>query len=148
MSSMSQGPPPNWPPQQPQPQQPQPPQPPAQNPFGDQPPYHPYAPGGPYAPGSPFGPQRPSDLADDPAMRWVLPVGQSIWAILSGYLGLISLLMCFLGPFAVLTGIISIVEMRRNPRLSGWGRAIVGIVLGTVGSLGLVVLVIALLSDR
>ena len=127
---MSQTPPPNWPPQQPQ------------NPFGDQPPYNPYAPGGPYAP------QKPPDLADDPAMRWVLPVGQSIWAIVSGYLGLFSLLVCFLGPFAVLTGVIGMMEMRRNPRLSGWGRAIVGIVLGALGSLGLVFMVFALASGR
>jgi hypothetical protein len=136
---MSQTPPPNWPPQQP----PQPPQ----NPFGDQPPYNPYVPGGPYAPGGPFAPQRPPDLADDPAMRWVLPVGQSVWAIISGYLGLFSLLFCFLGPFAVLTGIVAIAEMRRNPRLSGWGRAIVGILLGLLGSIGMVLIVIALIAD-
>jgi hypothetical protein len=90
---------------------------------------------------------RPADIADDPAMRWVLPVGQSVWAIISGYLGLISLAACFLGPFAVITGIIAVAEMRRNPRLSGWGRAIIGIVLGALGSLGLVMMIIALAAS-
>jgi hypothetical protein len=29
-------------------------------------------------------------------------------------------------------------DLRRNPNLSGWGRAIVGLVLGILGTLGLV----------
>lgn len=123
---MSATPPPNWPPQPPP------------NPFGDQPLGDPYAPGA-YRPGQP-----PPDIADDPAMRWVIPVGQSVWSIASGYLGLLSLGLCFLGPFAVLTGVIAIVELRKNPRLSGWGRAIVGIILGSLGSIGLVLMIIAL----
>jgi hypothetical protein len=125
---MSATPPPNWPPHQPP------------NPFGDQPPGDPFAPGA-YRPGQPS-----PDIADDPAMRWVLPVGQSAWSIASGYLGLLSLALCFLGPFAVLTGVVAIVELRKNPRLSGWGRAIIGIVLGSLGSIGLVVLIIVLAS--
>ena len=108
------------------------------NPFGDQPPGDLFAPGA-YRPGQPS-----PDLADDPAMRWVLPVGQSVWSIVSGYLGLLSLALCFLGPFAVLTGVMAIAELRKNPRMSGWGRAIIGIVLGSLGSIGLVAMIIAL----
>jgi hypothetical protein len=80
-------------------------------------------------------------------MRWVLPVGQSVWSIASGYLGLLSLAICFLGPFAILTGVVAIAELRKNPRMSGWGRAIVGIVLGSLGSIGLVALIVALVAD-
>lgn len=122
-------PPPNWQP------------PPGQNPFGDQ-----HRPADPFAPGGPYQGRSP-DIADDPAMRWVLPVGQSTWAIVSGYLGLISLAACFLGPFAVFTGIMAIREMRRNPRLSGWGRAIVGIVLGALGSIGFVVMIVVIANE-
>ncbi|MDX1946468.1 MAG: DUF4190 domain-containing protein [Pirellulaceae bacterium] len=115
------------------------------NPFSDRPPT---SPGQPTRAADPFAPGqfRPAggDIGDDPAMRWVLPVGQSFWAIASGYLGLLSLAFCFLGPFAVLTGIVAIREMRANPRMSGWGRAIVGIVLGSIGSLFLVGFIIAL----
>jgi hypothetical protein len=142
-------------PQPPQNQSPQnpfgPQQPP--NPFSDQPygqpPYQPppgY--GDPYAPGGIASQHMQSpDIANDPAMRWVLPVGQSVWAIASGYLGLLSLALCFLGPFAVITGIVAIAEMRKNPRLSGWGRAIIGIVLGALGSLGLALMIISLAAS-
>ena len=119
------------------PQPPDLPPPHSQNPFRDQPPYPQYTPGS-YAP--------LPDISEDPAMRWVLPVGQSMWSIISGYLGLLSIALCFLGPFAVLTGVLAIVELRKNPRQSGWGRAIIGIVLGTLGSIGLVIMIIALAS--
>lgn len=111
-------PPPNWPP------------PGSGNPFADQPPG--YGPGG--YPGGPNGHGPPTSIEDDPAMRWVLPVGTSGWAIAAGYLGLFSLL-CLPGPLAILCGLMAIRELRRNPKLSGWGRAIFGLVLGTLGTL-------------
>src|SRR5687767_14605137 len=97
-------PPASWPPQGPG------------NPFSEQPP-SPYGPGGPY-PGGPYpGPYgQPPRLEDDPAMRWVIPVGTSGWAIAAGYLGLFSLL-CFPGPLAVVCGLMAIRELRRNPRM-------------------------------
>lgn len=67
-------------------------------------------------------------------MRMLLPVGRSPWAIASGYLGLLSVLFIF-APFAVLCGVIAIVHMRRNPAMHGMGRAIFGIVMGTVFTL-------------
>ena len=70
-------------------------------------------------------------------MRWVLPVGTSGWAIAAGYLGLFSIL-CLPGPIAILCSIMAIRDLRRNPRLSGWGRAIFGLVLGTLGTLMLI----------
>jgi Domain of unknown function (DUF4190) len=71
------------------------------------------------------------DLGDDAAMRLLLPVGQSGWAIASGYLGLLSLL-CFPAPFAIVTGILALREIRRNPRKHGTGRAIFGIAMGSI----------------
>ncbi len=86
------------------------------------------------------------DLGDDPAMRLILPVGLSGWAIVSGYLGLISVL-CLPSPFALLTGILAIREMRRNPKKHGMGRAIFGIVMGSIGTVLLVIwLVVYLVS--
>ena len=82
------------------------------------------------------------DLGDDPAMRMLLPVGLSGWAIVSGYLGLISVL-AVPGPFAVLTGILAIREMRRNPKKHGMGRAVFGIVMGGIGTVALVLALIA-----
>jgi hypothetical protein len=74
------------------------------------------------------------DLGDDPAMRLLMPVGLSGWAIASGYLGLISVL-AVPAPFALLTGILAIREMRRNPKKHGMGRAVFGIVMGTFGTI-------------
>lgn len=83
------------------------------------------------------------ELGDDPAMRMLLPVGLSGWAIASGYLGLISVL-CVPGPLAVLTGVLAIREMKRNPKKHGMGRAIFGIVMGSLGTIGLLLVLIAL----
>ena len=127
---MSQAP-PNWP------QQPG-----GENPFSDRG-QSPFGPGGPY-PG-PFNP--PPRIEDDPAMRWVLPVGTSVWAIAAGYLGLFSLI-CFPAPLALLCGIVAVYQLRKNPRLSGWGRAILGIVLGTLGSIGLAFFLVALAAGH
>jgi len=61
--------------------------------------------------------------------RYILPVGRSGWAIASGYLGLISVLI-IPAPFALLTGILAIRAMRRDPKKHGMGRAVFGIVMG------------------
>src|SRR5215203_3119045 len=71
------------------------------------------------------------DIGQDAGIRMLIPVGLTGWAIASGYLGLISVLL-IPAPFAVLTGIVAIREMRRNPKKHGMGRAIFGIVMGTI----------------
>jgi hypothetical protein len=91
--------------------------------------------------------RRPPDIGEDPAMRMLLPVGRSGWAIASGYLGLISVL-CFPAPFALLTGILAIREMNRNPKLHGMGRAIFGIIMGSLGTIGLLAVLIAVLAEK
>lgn len=80
-------------------------------------------------------PPRPiQDLGEDPAVRLLLPVGRSGWAIAAGYLGLFATL-CFPAPIAIIVSIIAIVHLRRNPKLHGWGRAIFGLVMGIVFSI-------------
>ena len=86
------------------------------------------------------------DVADDPAMRLLIPVGRSLWAIAAGYLGLFSVLMCP-APLALVTGIIAIIDIKKNPQRHGMGRAIFGIVMGTIFTLlGLIGIVAALLA--
>jgi len=72
-------------------------------------------------------------MGDDPLLRWVLPVGRSGWAIAAGYLALFSVLL-IPAPFALATGIVAIVVIRRNPSKHGMGRAIFGIVMGALGT--------------
>ena len=77
----------------------------------------------------------------------LLPVGRSLWAIVAGYLGLISVLLVP-APFALITGIIAIRDMRRNPKLRGMGRAVFGIVMGSLGTIGLLLAAILWASTR
>lgn len=99
------------------------------------------APGGPpplqqpYAVAPPL-PPRFAPAGADPALRWVLPVGRSGWAIASGYLGIFSLLGIF-APFAVITGLLAFREIKKNPQLGGRGRAVFGIVMGSLVMLGI-----------
>lgn len=86
------------------------------------------------------------DIGQDPGMRMLLPVGLSGWAIAAGYLGLVSVLL-IPAPFALLTGILAVREIRRNPKKHGMGRAIFGIVMGTLGTL-MVLLVLVALADH
>jgi hypothetical protein len=82
------------------------------------------------------GPPRPSP-GDDPMVRMLLPVGRSGWAIAAGYLGLLSLLGIF-APFALITGILAVRDIRRHPEKHGLGRAWFGIVMGALLSIVLV----------
>ena len=87
------------------------------------------------------------DIGQDAGIRMLLPVGRSLWAIASGYLGLISVLL-IPAPFAILTGVLAIMEMRRNPKKHGMGRAIFGIVMGSIGTMALLATVVALMAER
>ena len=73
-------------------------------------------------------------LGEDANMRMLLPVGRSLWAIASGYLGLLSILLVF-APFALITGILAILDIRKNPEKHGMGRAIFGVAMGAFFSL-------------
>ena len=77
-------------------------------------------------------------LGDDSDLRWLLPVGRSPWAIAAGYLGLFSILLVF-GPFAVAAGVLGLRQINANPRMHGRGRAVFGIVAGTLATLALIV---------
>ena len=93
--------------------------------------YAQYAPPGHYpVPGYYSAPQ----AGDDPAVRWLAPVGRSGWAIAAGYLGLLSLFPLF-GPVALICSIIAISHLKKNPHLRGMGRAVFGLVMGIIFSL-------------
>src|SRR5262245_20994357 len=87
--------------------------------------------------------EREVDYGQDPAMRMLIPIGLSGWAIASGYLGLFSVL-CIPAPLALITGILAIREIKRNPKKHGMGRAIFGIIMGSVGTIALLIWLTAL----
>ena len=80
---------------------------------------------------------------DDSGMRLIAPVGVSGWAIASGYLGLVSVLI-LPAPFAILTGVMAIRDIRKNPKNHGMGRAIFGIIMGALFSIPTLILVVSL----
>lgn len=80
------------------------------------------------------------DLGQDPAMRMLLPVGRSAWAVLAGYLGLLAPLLVF-APLALATGIAAVVEIQRRPEKHGMGRAFFGIVMGALFTVGLLIVI-------
>jgi hypothetical protein len=79
------------------------------------------------------------DLGQNAGMRMLLPVGRSVWAIIAGYLGLFSLII-FPAPFAIIVGIIAVIDIKRHPDRHGMGRAIFGIVMGAVMTVVAIVL--------
>jgi hypothetical protein len=87
------------------------------------------------------------NLGDDAAIRMLLPVGRSGWAIAAGYLGLISLL-AFPAPFALLTGILAIRDMKKHPEKHGMGRAIFGIVMGVLCPCLFILMLICLAAGK
>jgi hypothetical protein len=96
--------------------------------------------------GPPKGQPRPPGPSD-PVLRMVVPVDRSAWAIVAGYLGLISIIPIF-GPLAVVASIVAIKEIKKSqttptPRY-GMGRAIFGLVMGLFGCL-LLLLIIAVI---
>ena len=68
------------------------------------------------------------------------------WAIASGYLGLISVLL-IPAPFAVLTGILAIMEMNRNPKKHGMGRAIFGLIMGALFTIALGIMIVVAITN-
>jgi len=90
-----------------------------------------------YAPGrAPAGPS----LGQDAGMRLLLPVGRSGWAIAAGYLGLFSVLI-LPAPIAIIISIIAILDIKNHPDKHGMGRAIFGLVMGVLCSVGFVFMI-------
>ena len=92
----------------------------------------------PYAvPPSSFEP-----LGENAGIRLLLPVGRSFWAIAAGYAGLFAVLFVP-APIALILGIIAIYDIKRHPKRHGMGRAIFGLVMGAIFTIGLIVAIVA-----
>jgi len=87
------------------------------------------------------------DGGNSAGMRMLLPVGRSGLAIAAGYAGLFALLV-LPAPIALVLGVLAVRDIKQNPHKHGMGRAIFGIVAGTVGTLLLIFAVGATLLGR
>ena len=99
---------------------------------------YPYLNAGPPRQREAFG-QSPTSAA-----HWMLPVGRSWQSIVSGYLGLISLIIWPLGPIAVAMGWWALARAARHAG-HGRGRAVFAIISGLLSTTFLAVLLLAAL---
>ena len=81
-------------------------------------------------------------LGENAGIRLLLPVGRSFWAIAAGYAGLFAVLFVP-APIALILGIIAIYDIKRHPKRHGMGRAIFGLVMGAIFTIGLIVAIVA-----
>ena len=82
--------------------------------------------------------------------RMLVPVGRPASAIASGYLGLIGILPMFGLPFsiaAIITGFVALNTLKKNPDLSGAGRAWFGIICGILATLLSLFMIVVVLSQ-
>ena len=75
-----------------------------------------------------------TSFSDDPALGYIIPINTSIWAIFASYAGLMSIAM-FPAPFALILGIIALIDIKKHPEKKGKGRAIFAIVMAIVAPL-------------
>jgi hypothetical protein len=75
------------------------------------------------------------------ALRMVIPIGRSGYAIAAGYIGLFSVLV-IPAPFAILFGVLALKDIKRHPDKFGKGRAWFGIIIGSLVILSILVAVI------
>jgi hypothetical protein len=88
-----------------------------------------------------------TDLGYDSALRMLVPVGRSMWAIAAGYAGLFALVI-FPAPLALILGIVAVRHLKRNPTLHGMGRAVFGLVMGALGTAVLLLFALASIFGR
>lgn len=88
----------------------------------------------------------PARIENDPAMRLLLPVGRSVWAVLAGYAGLFAVLI-FPAPIALLLGVLALRDIKRHPEKFGRGRAVFALIMGMLGTLVLVFFLAMMVSE-
>ncbi len=87
----------------------------------------------------------PPPAEDDRALRLLLPVGRSMFAIVAGYAGLFAVVLP-MAPVALGLGIAAMYHLKRHPEQRGRGRAVFAIVMGSLFTVLLIVVVVAALA--
>lgn len=80
--------------------------------------------------------------SDNEALKWVVPIGASGFALAASWLAVASLLL-LPGPVAVVFGILALRDIKKHPTKSGIARAWLGIVVGTLATLTLIALIVS-----
>jgi len=95
-----------------------------------------------------FSPQTHLPAPGD-GLGLLLPSGpQSALSIAAGYCGLIGVLFPLAAPAGLVLGILGVRDLKQHDHKRGWGRAITGIALGGLATLGWLIILIAALVHR
>ena len=90
--------------------------------------------------------QIPGMMASEGGLQFIVPTGRTSQSSLAaGYLGLFGLVFCPLGPAALVFGILGVRDLKKHPEKNGWGRAITGIVLGALTTIGMALWVLQII---
>jgi hypothetical protein len=89
---------------------------------------------------------RAADRSPDSVERMLMPIGRPASAIAAGYLGLFSLIPIF-GPVALVVSLYALRTLKRHPELSGRGRAIFGLVMGSLATLLILFVIVMILIE-
>lgn len=85
--------------------------------------------------------QVPALMPAEGGLQFLVPTGRtSGLALTAGYLGIFGFFFPPLAPVALVLGILGVRDLKRHREKNGWGRAITGIVLGGLLTLGLLFL--------
>jgi hypothetical protein len=96
---------------------------------------------------SPSG--RPAPRMDDDGIGLLMPVGpHSALSVVAGYCGLVGLLFAPAAPAGLVLGIYGLRDVMLHPEKRGRGRAITGIVLGSLMTLFWLCILVAWLMNR
>lgn len=88
----------------------------------------------------PLPPQHTGQV--DPALGMLVPVGVDPMALIAGYVGLFSIVLVP-APVALLLGLMALGRLKADPKARGAGRAWFAVIAGVIGSLGLLLLIVA-----
>ena len=86
-------------------------------------------------------------IGADPMVRALIPVGRTPLAIIAGYLGL-GALFCIPAPLALGVGIWAVIDLKKRPGMHDMGRAVFGIVAGAIGTVAMLVWIVAAILTR
>jgi hypothetical protein len=85
----------------------------------------------------------PGFMPSEQGLQFLVPTARtSASAMASGYLGIFGFFFPPFGIAALVLGILGVRDLKKHPEKNGWGRAITGIVLGGLLTLGTLVLVV------
>lgn len=84
---------------------------------------------------------------NDEGLGLLVPINTPVLAILASYAGLFAVL-CFPAPIALVLGVLALMQLKKDPKLSGYGRVWFAIIMGGIGTLALVVGGVAALAGQ